>query len=195
MNTYAPIISLEDFGGFKAAISGTIVCTSGGFDPIHPGHISCFIDSKDLGDKLVVVVNGDSFLKAKKGRPFQDLDTRCRIVSAIRGVDYVVPFEIENDQSVCVALEQIQPHIFAKGGDRKDPSSIPEWEVCQRLGIQVVFGVGEDKQWSSSDFLSKWTEEIKRERDLALETVKVYKQIAIPGILEEDKNRFLHGAS
>jgi D-beta-D-heptose 7-phosphate kinase/D-beta-D-heptose 1-phosphate adenosyltransferase len=179
MNTYAPIINLEDFQGLKPALIGTIVCTSGGFDPIHPGHISCFVESKNFGDHLVVIVNGDSFLKIKRGKVFQNLDTRCRIVSAIRGVDYVIPFEIENDQSVCVALEQIKPHVFTKGGDRKDPSSIPEWEVCQRLGIDVVFGVGEDKQWSSSDYLAKWTEDIERERDLLFESMTVYKQLLL----------------
>jgi len=179
MNTYAPIISLDDFRGLKAVLIGTIACTSGGFDPIHPGHISCLIESKKIADYLVVIVNGDSFLRAKKGKPFQDLDTRCRIVSAIRGVDYVIPFEIENDQSVCVALEQIQPHIFTKGGDRKDPSSIPEWEICQRLGIQVLFRVGEEKKWSSSDFLADWTKDLENERDILLESMTVYKQLLL----------------
>jgi D-beta-D-heptose 7-phosphate kinase/D-beta-D-heptose 1-phosphate adenosyltransferase len=179
MTTYAPIIDLEEFKGLKPVLVGTIVCTSGGFDPIHPGHISCFIESKNLGEHLVVVVNGDSFLRAKKGRPFQNLETRCQIVSAIRGVDYVIPFEIENDQSVCVALEQIQPHIFTKGGDRKHAVDIPEWETCQRLGIQVLFGVGEEKRWSSSNFLADWTKDLENERDILFESMTVYKQLLL----------------
>src|SRR5215213_1093147 len=76
---------------------GKLVVASGGFDPIHPGHASNLLEAKRLGDTLVVVVNGDAFLKAKKGKAFQDLKTRCQIVSFLRAVDYVVPFEIEND--------------------------------------------------------------------------------------------------
>ena len=134
-----------------------IVVTSGGYDPVHPGHISSIQESHRYGDLVVVVVNGDAFLTAKKGRPFQDLETRCLVVSAIRGVDYVVPFEIEGDQTVGEALRRLRPHVFTKGGDRLDARSIPEWEVCQELGIEVVTGVGEDKRWSSSWFLSAWS--------------------------------------
>lgn len=156
----AEIVSLE--GLFqKRHILGRIVMTSGGFDPIHPGHISCIQESKKYGHTLVVVVNGDAFLRAKKGKPFQDLATRCLIVSAIAGVDYVVPFEVENDQTVCKALEILKPHVFTKGGDRKDMNSIPEWDICQKHGIKIVSNVGFDKQWSSSAFLKEWEEHKK----------------------------------
>src|SRR6266542_4305831 len=73
---------------------GRIVVASGGFDPLHPGHASNLLEAKKLGDTLVALVNGDAFLRAKKGKAFQDLKTRCQIVSFVRGVDYVVPFEI-----------------------------------------------------------------------------------------------------
>ena len=137
---------------------GKIVATSGGFDPLHPGHASNLLESKAFGDTLVVVVNGDAFLRAKKGKPFQDLKTRCQIVSFVRGVDYVVPFEIENDQTVREALRLLKPHVFTKGGDRAAPELVPEWAVCQQLGIEMVFGVGQAKAWSSSDFLKEWGE-------------------------------------
>jgi len=137
---------------------GKIVVSSGGFDPLHPGHASNLLEAKALGDTLVVVVNGDAFLRVKKGKPFQDLTTRCQIVSFIRGVDLVVPFEIENDQTVCEALRQIRPHVFAKGGDRAAPHLVPEWGICQELGIEIVYGVGQAKAWSSSDFLKQWGE-------------------------------------
>ena len=137
---------------------GKIVVASGGFDPIHPGHASNLLESKRLGDTLVVVVNGDAFLKAKKGKAFQDLITRCQIVSFVRGVDYVVPFEIQNDQTVCEALRQIRPHIFAKGGDRAAAHLVPEAAVCSELGIEITYGVGAPKAWSSSDFLAEWGE-------------------------------------
>jgi len=156
----ANIISLEEY---SAAIKDfgdnlRIVCTSGGFDPIHPGHISCIQQSSQYGDLVAVIVNGDSFLRRKKGKPFQDLKTRCQIVSALWGVNIVIPFEIENDDTVSKALEIIKPHVFTKGGDRKDPTSIPEWDTCQRNNIEVIFGVGENKLWSSSNFLNDWGE-------------------------------------
>lgn len=143
---------------------GKIVATSGGFDPIHPGHISCIIQSKKYGDTLVVIVNGDYFLTAKKGRPFQNLETRSLIVSGIAGVDYVIPFEIKNDQTVNKALEIIKPHVFTKGGDRVGKKHLPEWEVCKKNNIKIVFGVGEDKKWSSSWFLQDWDESNTRRR-------------------------------
>jgi len=153
----ARIVSLEEFSKLRPKL-GKIVATSGGYDPIHPGHISCIVESKKYGDTLVVIVNGDAFLTAKKGRPFQNLETRSLIVSGIAGVDYVVPFEIKNDQTVNKALEIIKPHIFTKGGDRVDKASLPEWDVCERNNIKIVFGVGEDKKWSSSWFLKEWDE-------------------------------------
>ncbi len=109
----------------------------------------------------MAIVNGDAFLTSKKGKPFQDLDTRCRIVAAIKGVDYVVPFEIEGDTTVREALRRLHPDVFTKGGDRVDHSSIPEWDVCQELGIEVVSGIGDDKQWSSSWFLEDWSRHVR----------------------------------
>lgn len=157
MGDYAEIVSFEEIDRRRAAL-GRIVCTSGGYDPIHPGHATCLVESKKHGDTLVVLVNGDAFLRAKKGKPFQDLATRCHIVACVRGVDLVVPFEIEGDPTVREGLRRVRPHVFTKGGDRTDPSNIPEWPVCQELGIEVVTGVGLAKEWSSSDFLREWGE-------------------------------------
>lgn len=154
-NWGAPIVSFAEFEKLRPKL-GKIVVTSGGFDPIHPGHISCIIGSKEYGDTVVVIVNGDAFLTSKKGRPFQNLETRSLIVSGISGVDYVIPFEIKNDQTVSKALEAIKPDVFTKGGDRVDPASLPEWGTCEKYNIEVIFGVGEDKIWSSSQFLQEW---------------------------------------
>ena len=155
----APIVSFEEFAKLRPKL-GNIVATSGGFDPIHPGHISCIIDSKKFGDTMVVIVNGDAFLTAKKGRPFQNLETRCLIVSGIVGVDYVIPFEIHNDQTVAKALSALKPDVFTKGGDRVALSTLPEAEqkAIKDNDIEVIFGIGEDKKWSSSWFLKEWDE-------------------------------------
>ena len=160
---YAPILTLEAFAklrGDPTNAMGVVVATSGGFDPIHPGHVTCIVDSKAYGDTLVVIVNGDDFLVRKKGKAFQDVDTRAAIVSALRGVDYVVKFEIDNDPTVAVALRAVRPNIFTKGGDRVKGKSMPESEesACRDLNIEIIDGVGRDKIWSSSDFLAEWGE-------------------------------------
>ena len=166
---YAPVLTLDEFAALRddpANGMGRIVATSGGFDPIHPGHVTCIVESKALGDTLVVIVNGDAFLRGKKGKAFQDVDTRAAIVSAIRGVDYVVKFEIENDPTVAVALNAIRPHVFAKGGDRVAGQTMPPGEeaACRDHGIELVDGVGREKVWSSSDFLTEWGEFWKANR-------------------------------
>ncbi len=153
----SPIVSFDDIARLRPSL-GRIVCTSGGFDPIHPGHLSCIAASRQFGDTVVVIVNGDEFLRQKKGRSFQDMETRCQIVSYIRGVDYVIPFSPtdKTDMMVCEALQRLRPNVFTKGGDRCSPETIPEWDICQELGITVETGVGEPKNWSSSDFLKRW---------------------------------------
>lgn len=157
MEKLAQIVSFEEFDKIKKDLV-SIVCTSGGFDPIHSGHISCFQESKKYAETLVVIVNGDSFLKSKKGKPFMNLKERCSIVSSIKNVDYVIPFEIENDSTVIKALERIKPHFFTKGGDRYDKSTIAEWEICEKLNIEIITNVGNDKvDTSSSKYLKDWT--------------------------------------
>jgi cytidyltransferase-like protein len=155
MSDYGKIISFEEFDTIRERL-GRIVCTSGGFDPLHPGHASCIIESKQYGDTLVVVVNGDGFLQRKKGKPFMSLETRCHLVSCVRNVDYVIPFDVEGDQTASEALRRIRPHVFTKGGDRIDFNTVPEWRVCEELGIELISRVGEPKLWSSSDILQEW---------------------------------------
>lgn len=150
------IVTFEEFDSFRDSL-GKIVCTSGGFDPIHPGHLSCITESKQFGDTLVIIVNGDDFLTQKKGKPFMDLETRARIVSYVEGVDYVIPFEIKNDHSVNSALERIRPHVFTKGGDRHS-GNIPESAVIGRYHIEIISNVGSPKDWSSTNFLKQWGE-------------------------------------
>ena len=160
----APIYTLGEFSEVRESIDESIVATSGGFDPVHPGHITCLLASKDhvekvagtRPDRLVVIVNGEGFLRKKKGAAFQDLDTRARIVASLRDVDAVVTYETEDDMSVVGALRVIRPRYFTKGGDRTDVSNIAEWPLGKEIGFEIVTGCGLDKEWSSSDMLARW---------------------------------------
>ena len=150
------ILDCFSFIQVRHTIKKPLVMASGGFDPIHPGHVSYLMEASHFGE-LAVIVNGDWFLKQKKGSAFMDLDARCEVVSGIKGVTWVVPFEVE-DMTVNKALQMIHPDIFVKGGDRCDASSIPEWGICSQLGIEIRTGVGYDKKWSSSNYLKRWDE-------------------------------------
>ncbi|MEM9803050.1 MAG: hypothetical protein AAGA20_22200 [Planctomycetota bacterium] len=162
----APILTVDEFAALRPSLEGRIVATSGGFDPIHPGHASCILASKDFvaaetgerPDMLVVIVNGEGFLRNKKGAAFQDLATRARIVACLRDVDAVVTYETDEDMSVRGALEGIRPHAFTKGGDRTDASNIAEWDLCESMGCKILTGCGLDKEWSSSDLLGRWSQ-------------------------------------
>lgn len=165
----ALIQDLESFARYREAIPGPVGMTSGGYDPIHPGHITSIIHASRIlhtkrqtmacSPELVVVVNGDGFLREKKGREFIDLRTRCQIVAGISGVDIVIPFESEpGDSTVIKAIEAIRPSFFFKGGDRTGIINIPEWKTCKTLGVEIVTGVGSDKHWSSSTLLDRWVE-------------------------------------
>ncbi|OGI73048.1 hypothetical protein A3D42_02990 [Candidatus Nomurabacteria bacterium RIFCSPHIGHO2_02_FULL_41_18] len=131
---------------------------SGGFDPVHIGHVRLFKEAKKLGDELVVVVNNDNWLKFKKGYTFMSDADRKEIIESFRPVDKVVLTVHKpdtNDITVCRELELIRPHIFANGGDRKENVPVPEYEVCKRLGIQMVFNVGHGGKVRSSSELVK----------------------------------------
>jgi cytidyltransferase-like protein len=125
-----------------------VVAVSGGFDPVHIGHVRMIREASKLG-KLVVILNDDNFLMRKKGYVFMPIEERKEILENIKGVDSVFP-SIDEDDSVCKSLEAVKPDIFANGGDRKSESEIRESEVCNRLGIEMIFNVGGGKVQSSS---------------------------------------------
>ena len=125
-----------------------VVATSGYFDPLHVGHLECLEMAAELGDKLIVIVNSDLQAKLKKGESFMKEEDRMKIVSALKCVDEVF-LSIDKDKSQCESLRHINPDIFAKGGDRTS-EEIPESEVCNELGIEIIDGLGE-KIRSSSD--------------------------------------------
>jgi cytidyltransferase-like protein len=138
----------------------TIVLVTGGFDPLHSGHIAYFKEAKKLGDMLVIGVNSDAWLTRKKGAPFMPNHERTEIVRNIVGVDHVIEFN-DNDGSAKHAIELVrQRHprdkiIFANGGDRTS-TNIPEMNIIDD-NLEFVFGVGgEDKKNSSSWILQEW---------------------------------------
>lgn len=132
-----------------------IVAVSGGFDPVHVGHVRMFEEARALGDELVVIINNDNWLRAKKGYAFTPEEERMELIRHFPFVDRVVltrhPEEVA-DRSVCEALEELRPHVFANGGDRF-ADNVPERELCTRLGIEMVFNVGGGKIQSSSELV------------------------------------------
>lgn len=134
-----------------------VVAISGGFDPIHIGHIRYIQESAKLGDELVVILNNDNWLLNKKGFVFMSEHERKEVLEAIAGVARVVLTDHvleEKDRSVCRALREIHPDIFANGGDRKpDGDPIPEVALCKELGIEVVYNVGAGGKIQSSSWM------------------------------------------
>ncbi len=139
----------------------TVVAVSGGFDPVHVGHIRMFEEARKLGDRLVVIANNDNWLRAKKGFVFMPQEERAEVLRALRCVDEVIITghpEKPTDMSVAAELERLAPDVFANGGDRKpDDTDIPtpEYEVAKRMGIKLVFNVGHGGKVSSSSELVK----------------------------------------
>jgi glycerol-3-phosphate cytidylyltransferase len=142
-----------EISGKFVPLNPKYVVVSGGFDPLHFGHIKYFKEAKALGDNLIVILNKDRFLKKKKGYVFMGYPERKKILESIDWVDEVIPC-LDKDQSVRATIKRLKDKhkidIFAKGGDRTI-KNIPEKDLCEKLGIQMVFGVGgHDKPQSSS---------------------------------------------
>lgn len=132
------------------------VMVSGGFDPMHVGHLRMFQEAKKLGDRLVVVINNDNWLRTKKDYNFMEEEDRREIIQALECVDEAVLTKHEpncEDMSVCQALEEIRPDVFANGGDRKS-DNIPEYKICEDLGIHMEFNIGGGKVRSSSELVA-----------------------------------------
>lgn len=140
-----------------------MVAVSGGFDPVHIGHIRMFQEAKKLGDKLIVILNNDNWLKKKKGFVFMQQDERKEILESISGVHKVILTRHKTnpeDMSVCTELAYLKPDIFANGGDRKI-GNIPEVPLCNRIGCGMVFNVGKGGKLQSSSWLVKKIKENK----------------------------------
>lgn len=137
------------------------VAVSGGFDPIHIGHVRMMKEAKKIagpGGKLIVILNNDNWLTLKKGFAFMPEAERKEIIEHIKWVDKVIITHHKPDTkdiSVCVDLCKIKPHIFANGGDRTK-ANIPELDAGMKWGMKMVFGVGRGgKVQSSSELVEK----------------------------------------
>jgi cytidyltransferase-like protein len=136
----------------------TVVVVSGGFDPIHSGHIAYLTAARALGDCLIVGINSDAWLARKKGRAFMPFQERRAVVGNLKSVDATLAFD-DSDGSAIDLIEQVKTAypdskiVFANGGDRT-AKNIPEMSVAD---VMFQFGVGgEDKKNSSSWILEEW---------------------------------------
>ena len=127
------------------------MCVSGGFDPVHVGHLRMMQEAAKYG-RVIVIVNSDEWLMRKKGYVFMPFAERCELlegfecVSETQGVD-------DSDETVCEALTRLKPDYFANGGDRKN-NNTPEMALCEQLGIKLLWNAGGGKIQSSSELVA-----------------------------------------
>ena len=132
-----------------------LAIASGGFDPLHIGHLELLEKSAAMADKLFVIVNTDQFLTNKKGKPFMPLRERMMIVQALKPVNLTIK-SIDEDQTVCASIKFVNEMyrnkfdkiMFCNGGDRTDGTNTPEHRLCEELGIESVYGLGDKIQSS-----------------------------------------------
>ena len=148
----------------------TVVAVSGGFDPIHIGHVRMFKRARRLGNELVVILNNDNWLQKKKGFVFMPERERKEVIAAFAHVDRVVLTKHPKnpkDMSVCRELKKIKPHIFANGGDRKF-DNIPEVPVCDAIGCKMIFNIGHGGKIQSSSWLWLGTPNFRQKKSAVL---------------------------
>lgn len=130
------------------------VMVSGGFDPVHVGHIRMIREAAEYGD-VIVIANSDDWLFRKKGFQFMDFKSRHEILSAIKGVILVDSVD-DTDDTVCDAIRRHKPTYFANGGDRRK-NNTPEVLLCNEMGVELLWGIGGDEKVASSSDLVKNT--------------------------------------
>ena len=128
-----------------------LIAVSGGFDPVHMGHVKMIQEASRHGD-VIVILNSDDWLQRKKGYVFMPWDERAFILGNIKGVTIVTNVD-DSDDTVCHALARHKPDAFANGGDRKTDNT-PEMKLCAELGIELLWNIGGGKIQSSSDLVS-----------------------------------------
>ena len=133
-----------------------LAIVSGGFDPVHVGHIELFEKAKSLADDLIVIVNTDEFLTNKKGEPFMPLKERMTIIQALKP-DKLTIKSIDKDQTDCDSVKFVNEMykkkydeiMFCNGGDRTSGENTPEHKICEEIGVKTVYGLGDKIQSSS----------------------------------------------
>ena len=138
-----------------------LAIVSGGFDPVHVGHVELLQKAREKADSLFVIVNNDAFLERKKGKAFMPLKERITIMQSLKGVELALE-SVDEDDTVCETLtwlsaaykSKFEEIFFCNGGDRTNGENTPEHEICLKIGIEPVYGLG-DKIQSSSDLLQK----------------------------------------
>ena len=126
------------------------IMVSGGFDPVHAGHIRMIRAAADYGD-VIVIANSDAWLHNKKGFVFMDFNQRAEILNSIKGVILVDSVD-DSDGTVCEAIRRLRPTYFANGGDRGKHNT-PEQNVCDELGIEMLWSIGGDEKVAASSDL------------------------------------------
>ena len=128
------------------------IMVSGGFDPVHAGHIRMIRAAAEYGD-VIVIANSDTWLHEKKGFIFMDFSQRAEILNSIKGVILVDSVD-DSDGTVCEAIKRLRPTFFANGGDRGKHNT-PEQNVCDELGIEMLWSIGGDEKAAASSELVK----------------------------------------
>jgi len=126
------------------------IALSGGFDPVHVGHIRMIREASEQG-QVLIILNSDAWLRRKKGYVFMTFDERAEVLGNIKGVSFVTNVD-DRDGTVCQALKHHRPECFGNGGDRKQDNT-PEMTVCEELGIEMIWNLGGGKIQSSSDLV------------------------------------------
>ena len=133
---------------------------SGGFDPVHAGHLRMFQDAKKISHKLILLLNNDDWLTKKKGKPFMNENQRKEILNEFKSISEVI-IQTSSDKSSSQAIESFVHNnlnksiCYCNGGDRSNIENILEADICKKLGIDLVFGVGGQEKIESSSQLTK----------------------------------------
>ena len=133
-----------------------VIIVSGGFDPVHKGHIRMFREAANLGHQVIIGLNSDEWLTRKKGKPFMKWNERAEILESCKFVTQVLSMD-DSDDTASDIIKQVanlyknqdMNIYFANGGDRKK-GNVPELDVCKNLNVVMLWGIGGGKIQSSS---------------------------------------------
>ncbi len=139
------------------------IAISGGFDPVHIGHLNMIKDASQHGD-VIVILNSDDWLEQKKGYVFMPFEERKSILEAFSDVHHVIEVD-DSDGTVCDALDKLRPCYFANGGDRIS-DNVPEVKFCKRYGIGLKWNIGGNKIQSSSELVTHARDYDHKDREL-----------------------------